>query len=75
MNPNDDPIAKQAAIVSGITQGEVVWTATHREALKAAMNRDQHSQFSDEIWADVLKVVCRLMATMPDYKKGKEKAS
>ena len=30
-----DPILRQKAIVSGLTQGRVDWTPEHREALKA----------------------------------------
>ena len=63
-NPNSDPIDKQRAIVSGMTQGQVVWTAEHRQALQAAMDRDDSQYFSDQVWADVLKVIIVLMDRM-----------
>jgi len=75
MNPNDDPIAKQAQIVYGITNGEVEWTVQHREALRAAMDKKYEAEYPDQIWSDVLKVVCRLMAVMPDWKESKQKPS
>lgn len=70
-----DPIEKQAAIVAGITQGQVKWTVEHRAALQAVMDKREDADFPAHIWRDLHKMLAVLVTMLPDYKRGKEKES
>ena len=64
-----DPIDKQRAIVAAITHGQVNWTAEHRSALQAIMNKHPNAEYPAQIWKDIYRLLAVLSARLPKEEK------